>query len=257
MKTTFIGIVCAKGGVGKTTTAINLTSALNQFGRHVVLVDGNYTKPNVGLMLGITKVDSTLHHTLRGEEEIIDSVYAHPSGINVVPGSILYEDLHQNCAKSLSDAVFSLRGKTELVIVDAGPGFSQELNDVLEIVDTVIIVTTPDLSSVTDALKTKRYCKEKGVEIIGALVTHTTDAKYTSSLSDIECILETNVIGEIPYDEAVKVSQHKKYPVVFCDEDSKSAIGYKKLAANLIGEKYEPEDEMGVVDYMLHRLGFR
>lgn len=255
--TSFIGIISAKGGVGKTTTAINLSAALNGFGRGVVLVDGNYTKPNIGLMLGITKVHSTLHHTLRGEEHISNSVYVHPCGLQVIPGSIIYEDLHKNSIHKLEDVLLKLKGKTEVVIIDCGPGISSETMDVMDIADSVILVTTPDLSSVTDTLRTKRLCKDRGIRILGIVVTHHKEAEYNIQLSDIESVIEEPVIGNIPYDEAIKISQHKKYPVLFTDETCPSSIAYKKIAANLIGETYEPEIKESVADYVLKKLGFK
>ncbi len=257
MNTSFIAIASSKGGVGKTTTAINLAASLNYFGRNVVLVDGNYSKPNVGLMLGITKVNSTLHHTLRGVEHIKEAIYVHPSGLQVIPGSIIYEELHQNHVQKIKDAILPLKGKVESVILDCGPGFSQEVVDVLDIADKVILVTTPDISSITDVLRTKRYCNTRGIEILGVVVTHTNNKEYEISLFDISTILEEKVIGEIPFDEAIRLSQFKKYPVLFISDKSKATIAYKKLAGNLIGEPYKPESDQGLFNYILMRLGFK
>lgn len=257
MHTNFIAIASSKGGVGKTVTAINLASALNKFGRNIVLVDGNYTKPNVGLMLGITKVDATLHHTLRGEEKIEDAVYVHPSGIQVIPGSIIYEDLHQDHVKKIEDAISPLRGKCEAVILDCGPGYSQETIDILNISDSVLLVTNPELTSITDTLRTKKLCKDKGINILGIVITHTKHDDTHIELYDIETIIGEKVIGEIPFDENVPQSIHKKYPVVDSAENSKAAIAYKKLAANIIGEKYEDTIDEGIFNYILKRLGFK
>lgn len=257
MQTTFIAIASAKGGVGKTTTAINLTSALSQFGRNVVLVDGNYTKPNVGLMLGITKVDATLHHTLRGEEHIEEAVYIHPSGIQVIPGSIIYEEIHQNHIKKIEDAILPLRGKCEAVVIDCGPGYSEETLDVLNLADSVILVTNPELTSITDTLRTKKLCKDKGINILGVVVTHTKHDNNHIELYDIETILEEKIIAEIPFDEHIPDSMHRKYPVIFCTPESKSAIAYKKLAANIIGEEYKPETNENLFNYLLKKLGLK
>ena len=256
MQTEFIVIASAKGGVGKSTTAINLSAALNDFGRNIVLVDGNANKPNIGLMLGITKLKSSLHDSLRGEQHITDSVYIHPSGLQVIPGSILYDEIYREQHIKLEEAIMPLRGKCEFIIIDSGPGFNKETEEVLSLADKVILITTPDLSSITDTVKTKKYCQDKGIEILGVVVTHTKNKDFEIKLQDIEIILEDKVIGEIPYDENIPESQHHKYPVTNFSAESKSAIAFKKLAANLIGEEYIPEKKIGLFEYVLKKLGF-
>ena len=61
-----IVITSGKGGVGKTTTAINLGAAINHFGRDVLIVDGNLTTPNVGIHFGSPEVPVNLNHVLSG-----------------------------------------------------------------------------------------------------------------------------------------------------------------------------------------------
>ena len=65
-------IISGKGGVGKTTTSINLASSLNKLGEDVIIVDGNLTTPNVGIHLGAPIVPITLNHVLNGQSRIED-----------------------------------------------------------------------------------------------------------------------------------------------------------------------------------------
>ena len=59
-----IVVSSGKGGVGKTTTSVNLSAALAKQGKNVILVDANLTTPNVGLHLGLTKFPITFIFTL-------------------------------------------------------------------------------------------------------------------------------------------------------------------------------------------------
>ena len=65
-----IAIISGKGGVGKTTTAINLGAALNNLDKEVIIVDLNLNTPNVGVHLGAPIVPVTLNHVLKGKAEI-------------------------------------------------------------------------------------------------------------------------------------------------------------------------------------------
>jgi septum site-determining protein MinD len=258
-QTVFLAILSAKGGVGKTTTAVNLACALSSFGRDVILVDGNYTKPNVGLQLGITNAATTIHHLLKANGDIKEAIYLHPSGIKVIPGSIIHEEIQGHYHRKLVDVLESLRGKTEIVIIDSSPGFSKEIEEVIMCADKAILVTTPDLSSITDTFRTKKLCVERGVEILGVVVTHTRNAKHELSLTDIHTNFQSDIIGSIPYDENIKFAQKAKYPVVFANLRSPASLAYKKLAANMIGEEYESNlaAKESMVTYILRRLGFK
>ncbi|HLD41440.1 MAG TPA: P-loop NTPase, partial [archaeon] len=78
--TTVVSIVSGKGGVGKTTTTLNLAAALAERNHYVTAVDGNLTTPNIGLHLGIQLFPTTLHDVLQGKTDITKAVYIHESG---------------------------------------------------------------------------------------------------------------------------------------------------------------------------------
>src|SRR3989304_10094524 len=88
-----IVITSGKGGVGKTTTAINLAAAMKHFGQDVLIIDGNLSTPNVGLHLNSPEVPINLNHVLRGKAEAFEAVYEHESGIKIMPSSLSVEEL--------------------------------------------------------------------------------------------------------------------------------------------------------------------
>jgi len=92
----FIVITSGKGGVGKTTTSVNLAVAMQALDEDVTLVDVNLTTPNVGLHLGAPVVPVTLNHVLSGRAEIEDSIYEHESGTKVIPSSLSMDELKKN-----------------------------------------------------------------------------------------------------------------------------------------------------------------
>ena len=125
-RTRFVGCIGAKGGVGKTTSAINLSAALNFFGKDVILLDANLTTPNVGIYLGVPIAPVTLHDVLRGKNEISEAVFMHKNGIRIVPASIALKDTKKLDSTKLPNHVSELYGNADYVIIDGPAGLGKE-----------------------------------------------------------------------------------------------------------------------------------
>jgi len=241
--TQFLGILSGKGGVGKTTSTINIAAALNQFGKNVVAVDANLTTPNIGLHLGVPIVPVTIHDALRGKNHISEAIYMHSSGMKVIPGSISINDL-KNADPDNIEQVFNDIKNIDLCIVDSPAGLGNNTIAVLNAIDDVIVVTNPELPSVTDSLKSIKLAEKFGKNVIGVVVTRVSD-KTDMSIKNIETMLDKKVIGIIPEDKNVRYSMIKKDAVVHLYPKTKAAVAYKKLASALIGKPYKelPREE--------------
>lgn len=255
--TKFVVIASGKGGVGKTTTAINLGTALSNFGREVIVLDANLSTPSIGIHLGAPNVPITLQDVFEGKNHVRDSTYLHPSGLKIILSSIALDSYKEEHLEKLKETINDLEGASEVVIIDAAAGLGREAKSAISISDEAIIVTTPELPSVTDALKTIHICERMNTKVIGIVVTKFNNDNLDLSLKNIETILEKPIIGVIPLDAAIKKSLYLKNPVNYTHPNSKSAIAYKKLAAKLIGDKYveSVEEDESLYKYVLRRLG--
>ncbi|MBU1974172.1 MAG: AAA family ATPase [Nanoarchaeota archaeon] len=90
--TKFVALVSGKGGVGKTTSTINLGYALTSLGKKTILLDANLTTPNLALHLGFIDPEKTLNEFLRKESSLQEITYQHDSGINFIPASHAYQE---------------------------------------------------------------------------------------------------------------------------------------------------------------------
>lgn len=256
--TRFVVVASGKGGVGKTTTALNLALALIGFGRNVMVIDGNISTPNIGLHLGAPTIPITLQHVLQGKNKIKDAVYLHPTGLKLIPSSISLGDSDDVLIKKLKEVLPDLKDIAEIVLIDAAAGLGSEALNSIKYAEDLIVVTNPDIPAVTDALKTIRKAEIEGTKVLGIVVNQVRGDSHELSIKNIETILEKPIIGIIPYDDSVRKSLHLKNPVMHTYPMSNASKAYKKLAANLIGEKYIDSviDKKGMFDYIMTRLGF-
>jgi septum site-determining protein MinD len=257
--TKFIVIASSKGGVGKTTTAINLGTALTTFGRDVIVVDLNLSTPNVSLYLGAPNVPVTLHDVLERNKKITDALYMHSHGLKIIPASQSIKHSGKIDYEKLSSLIKSLSGMAEYVIIDTSAGLTEETINSIKMGDDVLVVSTPELPSVTDALRTIKMAKKHGKKVSGIILTRVYDDELELSKEDVEAFLETPVIGIIPEDDSMREAVQMKNPVTHTHPNAPSSLGYKKLAAELLGEKYveSVEKEDTLFDYMLKRLGLK
>lgn len=233
-----ITVISGKGGVGKTTTAINLGTALNSFGKEVIVVDANLTTPNVGLHLGAPIVPVNLNHVLLGKAKISDAIYEHESGTKIVPSSLSVKELRRLNHKKLRDIGKPLRKMADFIIYDAAAGLGEEAINSIEAADELIIVTNPEIPAVTDALKTAKLAEELGKNVMGVIVTRVKNAKTEMPLSNIREMLDLPVLGVIPEDRNMQVALSQKDALIHTHPSSKASIAYKKIAAKLAGVSY-------------------
>ncbi len=237
MMARIIVINSGKGGVGKTTTAINLGASLNKLNKEVIIVDANLNTPNIGLQLGAPIVPITLNHVLKGKAAIEDAIYEHHSGTKIVPSSLSIKELTKFNVKKLPEIIQSLSKMCDYVIVDSAAGFGEEVMAVLDSADEIIIVTNPEMPAVTDALKAVKVARKMGKEINGVVVTRHADAKYEMPLSSIKSMLESQIIGIVPEDKAVKEALNLRDAVCHTHPKSRVSKKYLEIARKVNGEE--------------------
>jgi len=232
-----IAIASGKGGVGKTTTAVNLAASLNLLGFNVIAIDGNISTPHLALHLNSANSPTTLHHVLSNKKDIRDAIYEHHSGIKIVPGSIRLKDLFgmKLSIEKFTSIINSLRKIADFIIIDSAPGLGAESLMSLKAADDVIVISNPDMLSMADSLKIIKISKELGKTIKGILVTRAKLDKNEMDISNMRILAETPILGVIPEEDSVRKSLLLRDAVVHSEPSSKAAKNYMMLAKKILG----------------------
>jgi len=249
-------IISGKGGVGKTTTAINLGTALNHLGEDVVIMDGNLTTPNIGLHLGAPIVPISLNHVLKGQAKLEDAIYEHDSGTKIIPASLSLKDSEKIDYKKFSDVSKKLKKITNHIFIDSAAGLGEEARAVIKASDEIIIVTNPEMASITDALKTIKLSEEMKKPIKGIIITRHSNSRTNMPITSIQDMLENKILGIIPEDKSIRYSQILKNPVIHTHPRSKAAKMYMLTSQKLLND-YEPPKHLGILGRILRVIGLK
>lgn len=240
-----ITITSGKGGVGKTTSAINIGAALNYFGKDVIVLDANLTTPNVGLHLGAPMVPINLNHVLSGKANVADAIYEHESGTKIVPSSLSVKDLQKVNHNRLKEVGRKLKRISDYVIYDSAAGLGDEAIAAISSGDEMVIVTNPEIPAVTDALKTSKVIEKMGKKIRGVIITRVKGSKHEMPIENVREMLELPILGIVPEDENMHAALVMKDAIIHTHPRSKASKAYKRIAAKLAGINYKEKSWFG------------
>lgn len=234
-----IVITSGKGGVGKTTTAINLGAAFNYLGKDVLLIDGNLTTPNIGVLLNSPEVPVNLNHVLLKKADVYESIYEHESGIKIIPSSLSIKELDKIKPERLKDFKEEFKKISEYVIVDSAAGLGAEACAAIDMADNLIIVTNPEMAAITDALKTIKLAEKMKRSVLGVIITRVRRNKTELQPDTVKEMLEVPILGMIPEDLVIQESSNNKDAVIHTHPRSRPSRAYKEIAAKILGVEYD------------------
>ena len=253
-------IISGKGGVGKTTTAINLGVSFNVLGEDVIIMDANLTTPNIGIHLWAPIIPITINHVLTGQAKLEDAIYEHESGTKIIPASLSLKETEKIDYRKLSEITKKLKKITNHVFIDSAAGLGEEARASINSADEIIIVTNPEMPAVTDALKTIKLAEESNKPITGVIITRYRGKPVEMSLANIRDMLEVPILGIIPEDESIKESQVMKNSVIYTHPRSKATKTYINASKKILeGNEIDIEDAnpLGFFGKILRKIGLK
>jgi len=258
--TKVITVASGKGGVGKTNFTLNLGLALAEFGQRVLILDADLGLANIDVILGVSP-KFNLFHVINGEKDIADIILEGPNGIKIIPGgSGISElaDLKEWELERLLLKLSSLEKESDYLLIDTGAGISKNVLNFTLAADEIIVITTPEPTSLTDAYGLiKTLNKHKFIGVIKLVVNKAIDyeegeiaankLKIVVSRFLNNCKLE--IFGYILDDKAVTLAVKKQQPFLLDNPASKAADGIYSIASKMCNQLYETNQANGLKDY--------
>jgi flagellar biosynthesis protein FlhG len=209
-----LAVTSGKGGVGKTSLAVNLALALAQAGERTCLVDGDLGLANVDVLLNLHPRHSLREVILEGTP-LEDVILQGPAGLKVIPASSGVEALANLSPTARQFLVKRLQGlspRSNVTILDTGAGLSKTVLALTLAADEVLVVTTPEPTALTDAYAMVKVLTHRRpslpVRLIVNLVEHAAQAREVHG--HLERIIqrflrrEVSLAGWIPRDGCVE-----------------------------------------------------
>ena len=148
-----IAITSGKGGVGKTFVSANLAAALTRRGQRVLVLDADLGLPNLDVVLNLhPKI--TLHDVFTGKARLEDAIIKAPGGFSVLlagSGMVEYSRLTPEVRNQFLSVIQALTPQYDVVLLDTGAGISDVVLFSVSLASEVLIVATPEPTSLTDA----------------------------------------------------------------------------------------------------------
>jgi pilus assembly protein CpaE len=230
---TIISFVSIKGGVGKTTIALETASALaNDFGKKVLLVDANFSAPNIGLYLDL-KNDLTIHDVLGDSEGLHAAIYE-SYGMDVVPASMYFKD--EVDPYKLKKVLEKYRSRYDFIIIDSSPHHSEML-PAIAAADKIFVVTTPDKVTLHTSVKAALLAKQNKTNVEGVIINKIKDSKYELDLTEIEDIIDLPVLARVKDHKKILEAGHFNVPITVYDGLNEVSREVKRFASAIAGEK--------------------
>jgi septum site-determining protein MinD len=252
--TRFIVVASGKGGVGKTTIAANLAVALSKFGKRVAVIDADVVMANLEIIMGLRNPPVALIDVLSGRLKLEDVMYEGPAGVKIIPAGITLDGFNEQNMEMLKAALKEIPKSIDILVVDAPAGRDAAM--VMDDGQEVLIVTLPQVSSVSDALKMKILAEKMGAKIIGGIMNMVGGKQRELTRMEVENTLDTNIVSIVPFDEKVDEALAYEMPFVERFPKSRPSREVMDLAASLLGREYIPE-EKSVLSWITDLFRFR
>ncbi|MBI5826576.1 MAG: MinD/ParA family protein [Deltaproteobacteria bacterium] len=241
--TRVIAVSSGKGGVGKTNSVANLAVAFARMGKRVLLLDADLGLGNLDILLGLTP-KYNLGHLLRGERTLEEVVVRGPFGIMILPASSGVQELTNLSPEERLTLASHLEGmglQVDIMFIDTGAGISSNVLFFNMSAQEIIIVVSPEPTSLTDAYALMKVLLQKHGERAFKLLVNNVRTKKEgievyrkiSLVAERFLSISVDYIGCVLHDENVPKAVVQQKAVLDIYPESKASLCYMEIARGI------------------------
>ena len=262
-----ITVTSGKGGVGKSNTSINLAIQFRKMGKKVIILDADFGLANIEIMFGAVPKHNLCDLIYQGKNirEIITWGPMEVGFISGGSGIAGMTNLSRDYLMYIIQNLAQLDAIADIIIVDTGAGISDAVLEFLVASGEILLVTTPEPTSITDsysllkalyrhprfqeeATKVKMIANRVEKEAEGQVLFTKLNAVVTRYLK-----IPMTYLGSVPEDVQLSRAVMQQVPVSLQNPGAKSSAAYEKIAQMLLGkEEEERQPKRGMAAFFSH-----
>jgi pilus assembly protein CpaE len=251
MEGQIVAVFSPKGGVGRTTIAVNLAvAAASELGKKVTLVDGSFQFGDVAVLLNLNPKGKSMAELAPeleagGDPDSVETyTQAHSSGIRVLLAPASPEMAELITPAGVKHVIEILRQHSELVVVDCAAWFNDTLLGILDLADVVLTVLTLEITSIKNTRLFLEVAEQLGYSHKIRLVLNRADTTLGIRVADVEHSIGRKVDHTIVSDgRAVVYALNRGVPFVLSNRESQVSQDVFRLAASIVGSRETHEEE--------------
>jgi len=253
-KPRIITVTSGKGGVGKSNIVVNLSIALQKLGKKVMIFDADIGMGNDDIIMGCSSRYNVFDVICKGKE-IEEVVLTGPFGVKLLPGGSALtkvEDLTETQRNLFLNKLTALTG-LDYIIMDTGAGVNKSVLGFIACCEDLVIVTTPEPTSLTDAYSLLKAVKHFNIKntarviINRSLDNNEADLTFNKFNNAVTKFLgmKLDYLGKISEDKKLTHAVREQQPVIVSYPNSQVAQDINSIASKIEGIK-DKTSGMGV-----------
>lgn len=266
-----ITVTSGKGGVGKSNTAINLAIQFRKMNQRVIILDADFGLANIEIMFGAVPKHN-LYDLIYQGKNIKEIITWGPMDVGFISGGsgiAGMSNLNRDYLACIIQNLAQLDSIADVIIVDTGAGISDAVLEFLVASSEVLLVTTPEPTSITDSYsllkalnRHPRFHPESTIlKMIGNKVNKEEGQSLYNKLNAVVSRylkLPLIYLGSVPQDDKLQKAVMQQMPVSIENPSAKSSLAYERIAAILMDkEEIMKHPRRGMAAFFSHLIAIK